>query len=61
MEVLFYHTHVNTFLKNLKLFLTLKNHPQKLHTLAFAWQFQYCPNQPALPRQLKTQIAFSYT
>ena len=23
------------------------------HTLAFARQFQYCPNQPNLPRQLK--------
>ena len=38
---------------------SLKKHPQKKHTLAFARQFQYCPNQPDLPRQLKTYIVFS--
>ena len=26
---------------------------------AFALKFQYCPNQPNLPRQLKTHISFS--
>ena len=35
------------------------NYMRKYGTLAFVWQFYYCPNEPYIPRQLKTHIAFS--